>query len=89
MGKRVIRSIAMKYKNTEDLNNQVNLFLDEKTTGEIYDLEVSNFSAADHLSTIVYTFLYEYLNEEDISKDEVKQRKISEIKESKSKPKLL
>jgi len=85
MAKRAVKTIQCSYNEAEKENGLIDSFLNSKETGEIYGI---NTDALSNNITVFYTFFYERLENEEIESD-TKQRKISENKKSKIKPKLL
>ena len=83
MSKRKVKTII---SNHDDLR-AVNDFLNEKKTGEIYEMK-TNLNSDNR--RIFYTFLFEELEEDEMKSFVQKnQRRISEIKTTDTKPKLI
>jgi hypothetical protein len=87
---RAIKQILLKFSTDQNSVNPLNDFLNDELTGEIYDFRIITELSGYGSNMFLYTFIYEKLEIDDIeNKAKVNQRKLTEIKKSKSKPKLL
>jgi hypothetical protein len=88
MSKKAFKSINLDYEQVRKENNTLEVFLNDKYTGEIYDIKT--FSRFPSGNDLYYAIIYEKLTEDDISEDKsVIKKEIKTIKQSKTKPKLL
>jgi len=87
MGTKAFKTIFITYQDSQKDKNQLVDFLNNQQTGEIHDIKAF-YNAGNH--DLFYAIIYEKLSDDELSEDTKKFKKdIKEIKQSKSKPKLL
>lgn len=88
MKNRAIKHFNFKATNLQEDLKKIDNFLNEETTGEVYEILINQSSSSSYAGYFFYHIFYEKLSPNEQS-NTVAQRKISKIKSSSAKPKII
>ncbi len=87
MNRRAFKVFNIEYSANNNEKSPINMFLNDKTTGEIYEILIER-GVSMGPEYVFYTFFYEVLPE-DAEEKQFSQKKITNLNIPKNKPKLL